>query len=223
MDQDSEDILCIAHQCNQCRDVMKRCIKSCPVTTIQPGPSLLCQRCLNMFDEHDSDELQDDEEDNVYTDMESFMEEFKQARHYASEPYPVTGDVFAKINDAIKLAHFMRKDNEDCFKKFFAEYSASYFAKGTVWKDLMDKAIAEMAEGWYRDEMLGWSFGEKHMFVTYISKLKNFRVLQEKHSAKEIILEQELCASKNKRKAQGMNMMDEARKRGKDGETQNNN
>jgi hypothetical protein len=217
MAQDPLDILCIAHQCNQCGDVMELCTSSCPVFTLHSGPSLLCQRCLNIYDEHDSDELQDDEPDNVYTDMETFMEDFKvKAGHYATGPFRANAiEVFAKINDAIKLAHFMRKDNEDCYKKFFAEYSTSLFVKGNVCNHLLDKGIGEMAESWYRDEMLAWSFGEKHMFVTYISKLKIFRVLQEKQFADDIIFEQKLRSSKRKRKVDGRKVMDTT-KRGKE-------
>jgi hypothetical protein len=213
MDKESKDILCVAHNCNQCRERIEECGRDCPVVKIKRGPSLLCQGCLNMYEEEDPDGLPDDAPGDLYKDMASFMEDFKVARHYAPEPFPVdTGEIFAKINDAIKLAHFMRKDNDACYKKFSANYQASLFVKGSVCKELLDKAIREMAEGWYRDEMLAWSFGEKDMFVNYISKLKAYRILKENHFAERIQWEHdraEVLSGMNKRKAEGMKLKEE--------------
>jgi hypothetical protein len=108
------------------------------------------------------------------------VEEFKAGLHRSFDDargHEYVVALFEKINDPLKLHQFLKDEHFGRFQDYYFAFLNEHRNPRTI-ATLMDDAIADIAEEWFKEEMLEWSYEEKLIFLNYVSKLKEFRVRQ---------------------------------------------
>jgi hypothetical protein len=176
------EIICTLHKCSLCNVNIEACVANCP--SLGNGLPLICPDCMNGESDDNSDE-ESEEDDKGFMTMEDFMRKFEKGleRTFRQMGMDTIG-LFAKINDAVKLAEFMRSKNTKRMQKFQEDYKVPH-ADDTSCKMLYDQAIIDIAEMWYKKEMLEWTDAEKKVFLEYVVKCKEFMKVQKVLYTKE--------------------------------------
>ena len=169
--------MCTLHKCSLCNVNISDCGANCP--SLGNGLPLFCTECMDGDGDEDSDE-ESEEEDNGYMTMEDFMRKFEKGleRTFRQMDMDTIG-LFAKTNDGVKLGGFMRSKNTKRMQKFEEDYKVPH-ANDTSCNMLYDEAIADIAEMWYKKEMLAWTNAEKKVFLEYVLKCKEFIKVQKR-------------------------------------------
>ena len=176
------EIICTVHKCSLCNVNINDCDEKCPM--LGNGLPLICTDCTNGENNANSDDESDEDEQGFMT-MEDFMLKFEKGleRTFRQMGMDTVG-LFAKINDAVKLSEFMRSKNTKRMKKFSEDYKVPH-TNDMHCQLLYDQTITDVAEIWYKKEMLEWSDAEKKVFLEYVLKCKEFIKVQKALHTKE--------------------------------------
>jgi hypothetical protein len=133
---------------------------------------------LPIYDAVSSDE---DLEKEVYT-MEDLNCEFMAVlqKNFPPDANPNATDLFATINDCLKLHPFLRSRNSKRFKRFYVKF----IVESGYSDSLVDDFLRDVSEDWHLDEILGWNYAEKMTFLEYAWICKSFRRRMRKRNRK---------------------------------------
>jgi hypothetical protein len=101
--------------------------------------------------------------------MQEFNSEFK---NYLLRSHPASGgEIFEKINDALKLQPFLRKRNNKRFERFYQDFLVDHGKE----EELIPDVIIDIADPWIAAEISQWHIGEQFYFLEYAWKCKDYR------------------------------------------------